>query len=101
VLASDIDAFRRVLDDGSAGALFASEDPSSLAKEAVALLGDDRRRESMRERGLAAAARYDWTNVAREVLDVYETVVIDGNTVREDVRGQALGRFNRFSRGGD
>src|SRR5690606_41180051 len=38
VLASDISAFRKVLGDGQAGALFANGDPASLAREAGALL---------------------------------------------------------------
>src|SRR6478735_3062115 len=99
VLASDIDAFRRVLDDGRAGAMFTSEDTSSLAKEAIALLADAPRREELRTRGLAVAARYDWPAVAGEIFEVYETVTTGGGAVVEDVRGQALGRFSRFSRG--
>ena len=101
VLASDIDAFRSVLDDGAAGELFVSEDPGSLAKQAAALLADDARRSELSERGRAVAARYDWEVVARDVLDVYETVAAPDNPVREDVRGQALGRFGRFARGAD
>jgi phosphatidyl-myo-inositol alpha-mannosyltransferase len=100
VLASDIDAFVRVLDGGTAGALFRSEDSDSLAKEAIALLGDTARREELRVRARETAARYDWARVAQDVLRVYETVAVTGDKVREDVRGQALGRF-RLTRGSD
>jgi phosphatidylinositol alpha-mannosyltransferase len=55
VLASDLDAFRSVLDDGR---------------------------------------RYDWETVAREVLAVYETVVLPGITVGVDPRAQAFGLFS-------
>jgi phosphatidylinositol alpha-mannosyltransferase len=98
VLASDIDAFRQVLDDGEAGAMFHNEDPSSLAKEAVVLLEDPVRRETLRDQARVVAQRYDWETVARDVLRVYETVAVGGEKVREDVRGQALGRFSRLPR---
>ena len=75
-------------------------DKQALCRRALALLGDAGRRDELRERGLQVAARYDWSNVAREVLEVYETVTVGGGKVREDVRGQALGKFNRLSRGG-
>lgn len=74
VVASDLPAFRRVLDDGEAGALFAVGDPAALAHAVADLLLDDERR-----RHLAAAASrvvhaYDWHHVARQVVEVYETV---------------------------
>ena len=40
VVASDLDAFRRVLADGTSGALFVNEDPVSLAKVAGHVLAD-------------------------------------------------------------
>ncbi len=43
VLASDLDAFRRVLDDGKAGTLFAMGDPADLARQANRLLADTQR----------------------------------------------------------
>ena len=38
VVASDIDAFRRVLDDGRAGRLFANGDPADLARVSIEVL---------------------------------------------------------------
>lgn len=51
VLASDLDAFAQVLDQGSAGELFRNEDADALAASAVRLLGDPARRAQLRERG--------------------------------------------------
>jgi phosphatidylinositol alpha-mannosyltransferase len=74
VLASDIPAFRRMLDDGRNGALFRSEDSADLAKQLVDLLEDPQRRSSLRAAAAAAVRRYDWSVVAGEIVRVYETV---------------------------
>ncbi|MFK4042863.1 glycosyltransferase family 4 protein [Nonomuraea wenchangensis] len=86
VLASDIPAFRKVLDDGQAGALFANGDPASLAREAGALLDAPERRAKLAEEALVAVRKYDWSTVARDVVRVYETVTAAGaGRVEEDL----------------
>lgn len=74
ILASDIPAFRRVLDDGQAGALFTTGDPAALAREAARLLDDPERRAKLSDEARQAVWKYDWSTVAREVVRVYETV---------------------------
>ncbi|MCX4910246.1 glycosyltransferase family 4 protein [Streptomyces sp. NBC_00878] len=74
VLASDLDAFAQVLDQGAAGELFANEDADALAASAVRLLGDPQRRAELRERGSAHVRRFDWSTVGADILSVYETV---------------------------
>ncbi|MFE1437776.1 glycosyltransferase family 4 protein [Streptomyces sp. NPDC058739] len=74
VLASDLDAFAQVLDQGAAGELFANEDADALADAAVRLLADPERRETLRKRGSAHVRRFDWSTVAADILSVYETV---------------------------
>ena len=103
VLASDIDAFRRVLDDGRAGAMFTSEDTSSLAKEAVALLGDAAapRRSCARADSPSRRGTTGTIVAARDPRGLRDGRRPAAARSREDVRGQALGRFSRFSRGGD
>jgi phosphatidylinositol alpha-mannosyltransferase len=93
VLASDIDAFRRVVDDGRAGALFANEDSDDLARQAVRLLDDAAERARLRREGLERVRDYDWQTVARRVLEVYEAVTGTGEKVTEDMRGQIVGRL--------
>jgi len=75
VLASDLDAFRRVLDDGRAGVLVPTGDPVALATALGELLDDDRRRAELSAAGLARAARWDWPVVAESVLRVYQAAI--------------------------
>ena len=75
VLASDLDAFRRVLDDGALGVLFPTGDAGALARALLGLLADPGRRSALSARAGVAVRRYDWSVVAEEVLEVYETVV--------------------------
>jgi phosphatidylinositol alpha-mannosyltransferase len=75
VVASDIDAFRRVLDDGRAGALFPAGDADALAAVLAGLLLSDERRLALQEAGAQAVRAYDWPVIASRVLRVYETVI--------------------------
>ncbi|SOE14945.1 Phosphatidylinositol alpha-mannosyltransferase [Streptomyces sp. 2323.1] len=75
VLASDLDAFAQVLDQGEAGELFANEDADALAASAVRLLGDPGRLGELRERGSRHVRRFDWSTVGADILAVYETVM--------------------------
>jgi phosphatidylinositol alpha-mannosyltransferase len=76
VVASDIDAFRQLLDGGAAGELFAVGDGADLARAAGRLLDDPARRAELSAAALAAVAQYDWSVVARDVIRVYEMVML-------------------------
>jgi phosphatidyl-myo-inositol alpha-mannosyltransferase len=86
VVASDLDAFRRVLRDGEAGRLVPVGAPEleadALADALIEVLGDD----ALRERYAAAASgvvgRYDWSTVASQIMRVYETVAASGAKVQ-------------------
>ncbi len=75
IVASDLDAFRRVLRGGRAGELFANGDAGDLATAIGRLLDDPQRRASLSAAASAAVRDYDWSVVARDVLKVYEAVV--------------------------
>ncbi|MFP5346104.1 MAG: glycosyltransferase family 4 protein [Actinomycetes bacterium] len=75
VVASDLGAFRRVLDDGEFGLLFPTGDPDALATAVASALADPGRRAELAAAGQAGVRRYDWSIVAADVLAVYETVV--------------------------
>ncbi|MDT0303317.1 glycosyltransferase family 4 protein [Streptomonospora wellingtoniae] len=75
ILASDIPAFARVLRDGEAGRLFAAGEPADLARGAAELLDDPVRRRVLSRAARKAVRAYDWTTVAADVAQVYETVL--------------------------
>jgi phosphatidylinositol alpha-mannosyltransferase len=93
VLASDIEAFQRVLDEGRAGVHFRNEDSEDLAERLIELLGDPARREELRAAGLRRAAEFDWANVARRVVAVYDSITPGGEKVVADLSGQFWGRW--------
>jgi phosphatidylinositol alpha-mannosyltransferase len=78
VVASDLDAFAAVLEDGAAGVLVRRGDAAALGAALAGLLADPGRRARLAARGAEVAAGYDWSVVAARVLAVYETVVPAG-----------------------
>ncbi|MCK9895491.1 glycosyltransferase family 4 protein [Frankia sp. AgB32] len=74
VVASDIDAFRRVLDDGRAGRLFEVGDPARLAAALAEVLTDPVGAADLVRRGHAAARAYDWRTIAERIVGVYQMV---------------------------
>jgi glycosyltransferase involved in cell wall biosynthesis len=78
IVASDLDAFVRVLDDGAAGVVVRRGDAPALARALSGLLADPARRAELSARGQEVAAGYDWSVIARRILAVYETVVPPG-----------------------
>jgi phosphatidylinositol alpha-mannosyltransferase len=89
VVASDIPAFKAVLENGAAGDLFINGDSADLAKVLVALLRDDERRKKLAENGKLSAQKYDWQVVAEQIEDIYEMAISSGDKVR-------LSSENRF-----
>ncbi|RVW09588.1 glycosyltransferase family 1 protein [Prescottella agglutinans] len=83
VVASELDAFRRVLRDGTAGLLVPIGDSAGLAKAIDAVLGDEDRRRALTDVASAVVAEYDWPVVAEQILRVYETVTVGSTGVRE------------------
>jgi phosphatidylinositol alpha-mannosyltransferase len=74
VVASDLEAFRRVLEDGRAGVLVPVGDAASLAAALADLLQDPDRRASFAEVGRDTVEQYDWSSVTARIVEVYETV---------------------------
>ena len=78
VVASDLDAFARVLEDGTAGLLVRRGDAAALGRALADLLADPGRRAQLAAAGSATVAGYDWDVLARRILAVYETVAAPG-----------------------
>jgi phosphatidyl-myo-inositol alpha-mannosyltransferase len=75
VVASDLDAFRRVLDDGTAGVVTPVGDSTALAKALHGVLTDPQRRAVLSAEASRRVAMYDWSVVADQVLRVYEAAI--------------------------
>ncbi|POX79850.1 alpha-(1-2)-phosphatidylinositol mannosyltransferase [Mycobacterium kansasii] len=86
VVASDLDAFRRVLRDGELGCLVPVGPPDSqaaaLAGALIRVLDDDALRRRYVAAGADAVRRYDWSVVASQIMRVYETVAGSGAKVQ-------------------
>ncbi|MEI8066399.1 MAG: glycosyltransferase family 4 protein [Actinomycetes bacterium] len=93
ILASDIPAFSQLLNFGEFGALFISEDSRDLGEKLVNLLGDPDRRHLLATNGLAQSHKYDWSNVAEQILDVYEMVQVGNSKVGLSSDNRVWNRF--------
>ncbi|QHD85821.1 glycosyltransferase [Gordonia sp. JH63] len=81
VIASSLNAFRRVLDDGRAGRLVETGSPDQLAAGLVELLADPEARADLVAAGRIRADKYDWSRVADQILRVYDTVTVGAGPV--------------------
>ena len=83
VVASDIEAFRRVLTTRTgpvAGELFRAGDPADLARALVTVLDSPARRSTLVSCGDEAVAGFDWDVVVASVLRVYELAIAGAGT---------------------
>ncbi len=99
VLASDLDAFRQVLDGGTAGELFPVEDADALATACLRLVADPARRAALGAAGSRHVRRFDWSVVGAEILSVYETVTDGTSRVAAVDRPTLRTRFGGTLRG--
>jgi phosphatidyl-myo-inositol alpha-mannosyltransferase len=86
IAASDLDAFRRVLDGGRAGALFPVGDTVALTALLGDLLDDPARRAALAACAKTVVQAFDWPSVANRVLEVYATAIeaTDGRVFDEE-----------------
>ncbi|MGW5319595.1 glycosyltransferase family 4 protein [Nocardia thailandica] len=82
VVASELDAFRRVLRDGAAGVLVPVGDSAALARAVDTVLTDDAARSELVRTATRVVSAYDWPVVAEQILRVYETVTVGDHRVR-------------------
>ncbi|MGW0506215.1 glycosyltransferase family 4 protein [Micromonospora sp. NPDC003241] len=86
VVASDLDAFRRVLDGGRAGRLFPTGDAVTLRDRLAELLDDPAQRAELTACGHQVVTNFDWPVVARRVLEVYAAAIeaTDGRVIDQE-----------------
>lgn len=75
IVASSLEEFRHVLDDGAAGVLTAPGDAVALADALAALVSDRPRREELARAGSARVSAFDWARVGEQVLRVYDAAI--------------------------
>ena len=75
VVASDLEAFSRVLAGGTAGVLTPVADAGALASAIAGLLDDPGRTATVVAAARQAVAAYDWSLVADRIVKVYEAVI--------------------------
>lgn len=98
VVASDLPSFADVLDGHAVGELFPTGDAQALADTVLQLLDDPARRSQLAVRGQDRARVFDWSRVAGDVIDVYETC----RAARPGgVRSNSASRSKRVLRGRD
>ena len=95
VVASDLEAFERVLNHGKAGITFENENSADLAKVVSGLLSDPNQCAELTAQGKLRAAEFDWSVVAERIVDVYESIRVPGVKVEPDLTGQMIGRLGR------
>jgi phosphatidyl-myo-inositol alpha-mannosyltransferase len=95
VVASDLEAFKRVLNNGKAGISFENENSADLARVVSELLSSPSQCAELSKQGKLRAAEFDWSVVAERIVDVYESIRVPGVKVEPDLTGQMIGRLGR------
>ena len=71
VIASNIEGYTNLLTHGEEGLLASPRDDDALAEALSALIVDESSRHQMGAKGRAKAEKYDWNDIARQVMDYY------------------------------
>jgi phosphatidylinositol alpha-mannosyltransferase len=93
IVASDIQAFKDLLQDGDSGELFLSEDSTDLASKIVNLLRDEVKRRDIADRGLVRASDFDWQKVASDIVDVYQMALVGNEGIRLSSESRVWNRW--------
>jgi|SRR5690625_3130299 len=98
IVASNLEAFSAVLDEGRAGRLFNVGDSQDLAHKVLEVLDNSKETQQRRAHAQWWVRRYDWANVANEILEVYRMVSAQHNISlpqTSGVVGRLMGALRR------
>lgn len=96
IVASDIPAFKYLLDNGRYGHLFENENPVDLASKIIGLLRSAEERRLLSEAGQTRAMRFDWSEVGAEIMNVYLHAISESEKVT--LASESRGWNRLFSR---
>ncbi len=89
IVASNLPAFAKLLDEGKSGELFTSESSNALASAVLHLLGNDDARKQIADAGFEKAKIFDWDTVGNQISSIYEMALVGNSKV-------SLASENRF-----
>ena len=72
VIGSDVGGLSVSIQNGYNGFLVPGRDPHALAEKILLLLRNPSARDQLGEQALRSTERYDWPNIASEILDTYQ-----------------------------
>lgn len=98
IVASDITAFRAVLENGESGKLVKPDDPTALAEAIIELLGDKTEQTRLVKAGSLRATQFDWPVLAKQIVEVYESVIGDAGVITEEFTGHMYGPLTKAGR---
>jgi phosphatidylinositol alpha-mannosyltransferase len=75
VIASNIDGYSSVLNDGVEGFAVPPQDTKKLAEAILRLIKNKQMRQEMGKRGITKAHQYDWSIIAGKLLNIYKGVL--------------------------
>jgi glycosyltransferase involved in cell wall biosynthesis len=75
IIASDIEAYRELLTEGTNALFFQPSSPEDLSKAVLKLALDSKLRKRLSTNALEAVQIYDWTNVALKYIELYKSVI--------------------------
>jgi phosphatidylinositol alpha-mannosyltransferase len=81
IVASNLPAFVKLLDNGESGAIFTSESADDLAQTVLNLLEDGNARTAIANAGYEKAKSFDWNSVGEQILSVYEMALVGNSKV--------------------
>lgn len=78
VIASDTSGFSEFMRDGENGLMVAPDSVEALCGAILRLFNDDSLRGTLEKNGLRTAGLYDWQEIARRTMAVYERAIAQG-----------------------
>ncbi|EEH63423.1 glycosyltransferase, group 1 family protein [Gleimia coleocanis DSM 15436] len=89
VVASDIEAFRLVLDDGKYGKLFHTGNPQDLADTLCAALENKKERDELAKAGQLGSQKFDWATVTNQIEEIYKLAALQSQIPAENYETRA------------